>query len=175
MDGSSVPLSTVSPSPLSVHVGRSYTAFAWEDCSATEPAELGTDELVMAGTSTSGCVRATVTDAAYRSFRVSVVEESCEGDLLLVAAGELAGGLRRVVALDPQFLDPAPRTRPLAPGADPAAGRPAVVRHRDGHAVFARMAHIDRDLPLIEMQSLSEVVQRATARQNDRAAAVRRS
>jgi predicted lysophospholipase L1 biosynthesis ABC-type transport system permease subunit len=32
-------------------------------------------------------------------------------------------------------------------------------------AVFARMADIDRDLPLIDMQSLSEVVQRATARQ----------
>ena len=37
--------------------------------------ELGTDELVVAGTSTSGCVRATVMDAAYRSYRVSVVEE----------------------------------------------------------------------------------------------------
>lgn len=38
-------------------------------------AQLGTDELIVAGTSTSGCVRATVMDAAYRSYRVSVVEE----------------------------------------------------------------------------------------------------
>jgi maleamate amidohydrolase len=38
-------------------------------------AELGTDEVVVVGTSTSGCVRATVMDAAYRSLRVSVVEE----------------------------------------------------------------------------------------------------
>ena len=38
-------------------------------------AELGIDEVIMAGTSTSGCVRATVVDAAYRNLRVSVVEE----------------------------------------------------------------------------------------------------
>jgi maleamate amidohydrolase len=36
------------------------------------------DELIMAGTSTSGCVRATVMDAAYRSFHISVVEECCD-------------------------------------------------------------------------------------------------
>lgn len=40
--------------------------------------ELGTDEVVVIGTSTSGCVRATVVDAAYRSLRVSVVEECCD-------------------------------------------------------------------------------------------------
>jgi maleamate amidohydrolase len=38
-------------------------------------AELGIDEVVMTGTSTSGCVRATVMDAAYRNYRVSIVEE----------------------------------------------------------------------------------------------------
>lgn len=37
--------------------------------------ELGVDEVVMAGTSTSGCVRATVVDAAYRNYRISIVEE----------------------------------------------------------------------------------------------------
>jgi maleamate amidohydrolase len=40
--------------------------------------DLGIDELVMTGTSTSGCVRATVVDAAYRNYRVSVVEECCD-------------------------------------------------------------------------------------------------
>lgn len=40
--------------------------------------ELGVDEVVVIGTSTSGCVRATVVDAAYRSFRISVVEECCD-------------------------------------------------------------------------------------------------
>lgn len=40
--------------------------------------ELGIDEVVVIGTSTSGCVRATVTDAAYRSYRISVVEECCD-------------------------------------------------------------------------------------------------
>lgn len=41
-------------------------------------AELGVDELLVAGTSTSGCVRATVMDAAYRSYRIGVVEECCD-------------------------------------------------------------------------------------------------
>lgn len=40
--------------------------------------ELGVDEVIMAGTSTSGCVRATVVDAAYRNYRISVVEECCD-------------------------------------------------------------------------------------------------
>ncbi|WOF23114.1 isochorismatase family protein [Microbacterium betulae] len=40
--------------------------------------ELGVDEVVMTGTSTSGCVRATVVDAAYRDYRVSIVEECCD-------------------------------------------------------------------------------------------------
>lgn len=40
--------------------------------------ELGVDEVIMTGTSTSGCVRATVVDAAYRSYRISIVEECCD-------------------------------------------------------------------------------------------------
>jgi maleamate amidohydrolase len=40
--------------------------------------ELGVDEVVMTGTSTSGCVRATVVDAAYRNYRISIVEECCD-------------------------------------------------------------------------------------------------
>jgi maleamate amidohydrolase len=40
--------------------------------------ELGIDEVIMAGTSTSGCVRATVVDAAYRNYRISIVEECCD-------------------------------------------------------------------------------------------------
>jgi maleamate amidohydrolase len=37
---------------------------------------LGIDEIVLVGTSTSGCVRATAVDAAYRNYRLSLVEES---------------------------------------------------------------------------------------------------
>ncbi|GLY29651.1 isochorismatase family protein [Kineosporia sp. NBRC 101731] len=40
--------------------------------------DLGVDEVVVIGTSTSGCVRATVTDAAYRNYRISIVEECCD-------------------------------------------------------------------------------------------------
>ncbi|MFC8140429.1 glycoside hydrolase family 3 N-terminal domain-containing protein [Streptomyces paradoxus] len=37
-------VSNLDPTPLyAFGHGRSYTAFAWEDCTATEPAELGTD------------------------------------------------------------------------------------------------------------------------------------
>ncbi len=50
---------------------------------------LGVDEVIMAGTSTSGCVRATVMDAAYRSFHISVVEECCDDFRLLSAQASL--------------------------------------------------------------------------------------
>lgn len=38
---------------------------------------LGADSLIVAGTSTSGCVRATVVDAFSANYRVTVVEEGC--------------------------------------------------------------------------------------------------
>lgn len=38
---------------------------------------LGADSLIVAGTSTSGCVRATVVDAFSNNYRVTVVEEGC--------------------------------------------------------------------------------------------------
>lgn len=40
--------------------------------------ELGVDTLLVAGTSTSGCVRSTVVDGAARSYRVMVVDECCD-------------------------------------------------------------------------------------------------
>jgi maleamate amidohydrolase len=39
---------------------------------------LGIDTLILAGTSTSGCVRATAVDGAARSYRVQLVEECCD-------------------------------------------------------------------------------------------------
>ena len=50
---------------------------------------LGVDEVIMAGTSTSGCVRATVVDAAYRNYRISVVEECCDDFRTLSAEASL--------------------------------------------------------------------------------------
>lgn len=49
---------------------------------------LGIDTLIMAGTSTSGCVRATAIDGAARSYRVQVVEE-CVDDYRAIS-GESA-------------------------------------------------------------------------------------
>ena len=37
----------------------------------------GVDSLIVCGTTTSGCVRATVTDAFSRNYRVAVVEDAC--------------------------------------------------------------------------------------------------
>jgi maleamate amidohydrolase len=39
---------------------------------------LGIDTLILAGTSTSGCVRSTMVDGAARSYRVQLVEECCD-------------------------------------------------------------------------------------------------
>lgn len=41
-------------------------------------AELGVDEVILCGTSISGCVRATAVDAAYRSLHVTLVEDCCD-------------------------------------------------------------------------------------------------
>jgi nicotinamidase-related amidase len=38
---------------------------------------LGADSLIVTGTTTSGCVRATVLDAFSNNLRVSIVEEGC--------------------------------------------------------------------------------------------------
>jgi maleamate amidohydrolase len=40
--------------------------------------ELGVDTLLIAGTSTSGCVRCTAVDGAARSYRVMLVDECCD-------------------------------------------------------------------------------------------------
>ena len=39
--------------------------------------QLGVDSLLLAGTTTSGCVRATAVDAFSQNYRVAVVEEGC--------------------------------------------------------------------------------------------------
>jgi maleamate amidohydrolase len=49
---------------------------------------LGVDTLLLVGTSTSGCVRATAIDGAARSYRVQVIEE-CVDDFRLIS-GEAA-------------------------------------------------------------------------------------
>jgi maleamate amidohydrolase len=46
---------------------------------------LGIDTLILAGTSTSGCVRATAVDAAARSYRFQVVEE-CVDDFRAISS-----------------------------------------------------------------------------------------
>ncbi|WP_432501055.1 cysteine hydrolase family protein [Kineococcus arenarius] len=91
--------------------------------------ELRIDELVVAGTSTSGCVRATVVDAAYRDLRVSVVEECCDDFRPLsgeVALWDMQDRFADVVTLDEQLQRFAAlrAERAAAPGGVPA-GEPA--------------------------------------------------
>ncbi len=80
--------SVVAPGPQDHVVEKTVASGFYRTNLETLLTELGVDELVMAGTSTSGCVRATVVDAAYRSYRVSVVEECC--DDFRVLSGEVS-------------------------------------------------------------------------------------
>jgi maleamate amidohydrolase len=52
----------------SVFFGTPFTSFL---------NDMGCDSLLVAGTTTSGCVRATVIDAFSYNYRVAVVEEAC--------------------------------------------------------------------------------------------------
>lgn len=68
----------VTPQPGDHVVEKTVASGFYRTCLDELLRELGVDELIVTGTSTSGCVRATVVDAAYRSYRVSLVEEACD-------------------------------------------------------------------------------------------------
>src|SRR5262249_20646744 len=62
-----------------------------------------------------------------------VLQQPRDGDLLLVAAGELPDGLRGIAAFHPQAVDPALRGGALAPAIDPPeAAKRLVLREREG-------------------------------------------
>jgi len=68
---------TLAPAPGEVVVVKQYaSAFFGTSLAATLTAA-GVDTLVIAGVSTSGCVRASATDAMQHGFRPIVVGEAC--------------------------------------------------------------------------------------------------
>ncbi len=67
----------LSPAPGEAVVPKQYaSAFFGTSCAATLHAA-GVDTVVVAGVSTSGCIRASATDALGHGFRPQVVAEAC--------------------------------------------------------------------------------------------------
>lgn len=65
----------VAPQPGDVVVRKTAPSAFWGTPLVAELTRLGIDTLLVTGESTSGCVRATVVDAASHRFRVQVVED----------------------------------------------------------------------------------------------------
>lgn len=65
----------VAPQPGDVVVRKTAPSAFWGTPLIAELVRLGVDTLLVTGESTSGCVRATVVDAASHRFRVQVVED----------------------------------------------------------------------------------------------------
>ncbi len=68
-------LDEVAPQPGDVVVQKTAPSAFWGTPLIAELIRLGIDTLLVTGESTSGCVRATVVDAASHRFRVQVVED----------------------------------------------------------------------------------------------------
>jgi len=68
---------TLSPGPGEVVVVKQYASAFFGTSLASTLHTLGIDTLVVAGVSTSGCIRATAMDALNSGFRPQVVREAC--------------------------------------------------------------------------------------------------
>ena len=68
---------TLKPSPGEVVVVKQYASAFFGTSLASTLHTLGVDTLVVAGVSTSGCIRATAMDALNSGFRPQVVREAC--------------------------------------------------------------------------------------------------
>ena len=68
---------TLDPAPGEVRVVKQYASSFFGTSLASTLHTLGVDTLVIAGVSTSGCIRATAMDALNCGFRPQVVREAC--------------------------------------------------------------------------------------------------
>lgn len=76
IDGNEI-MPQIAPSPQDIVIyKRKPSAFAGTDLTSFLNL-LGCDSLIVTGTTTSGCVRATVLDAFSLNYRISVAEEGC--------------------------------------------------------------------------------------------------
>ncbi|GAA4556451.1 N-carbamoylsarcosine amidohydrolase [Pseudonocardia xishanensis] len=67
----------LTPGPAEVLVSKQYASAFFGTSFAATLTTAGVDTLVVAGVSTSGCVRATAMDALNHGFRPLVVEQAC--------------------------------------------------------------------------------------------------
>jgi nicotinamidase-related amidase len=76
MDGDQI-MPQIAPAPRDILVRKGKPSAFFGTPLLSYLTLLRCDSVIVAGTATSGCVRATVTDAFSHNFRVTVVEDGC--------------------------------------------------------------------------------------------------
>ncbi len=76
LDGNTI-VAEIEPQPQDIVIRKQKPSAFFGTPLLSFLVQLGVDSLLIAGTTTSGCVRATVVDAFSNNYRVSVVEEGC--------------------------------------------------------------------------------------------------
>nr|WP_279611536.1 isochorismatase family protein [Thermostichus vulcanus] len=75
-DGNAI-VDEITPSPKDLLIKKMKPSGFFGTCMLSYLVDLEVDSLFVTGTTTSGCVRATVIDAFSYNFRVSVIEDGC--------------------------------------------------------------------------------------------------
>lgn len=76
LDGNTI-VPEIAPQPEDIVIAKQKPSAFFGTPLQSFLVQLGADSLIVTGTTTSGCVRATVVDAFSSNYRVSVVEEGC--------------------------------------------------------------------------------------------------
>jgi maleamate amidohydrolase len=76
LDGNTI-VPEVAPQPQDIVIEKQKPSVFFGTPLLSFLVQLGADSLIVTGTTTSGCVRATVIDAFSNNYRVSIVEEGC--------------------------------------------------------------------------------------------------
>ena len=76
LDGNTI-VAEIAPQPRDVVIRKQKPSGFFGTPLLSFLVQLGVDSLLIAGTTTSGCVRATAVDAFSNNYRVSIVEEAC--------------------------------------------------------------------------------------------------
>jgi nicotinamidase-related amidase len=76
LDGNTI-VAEIAPGPSDIVIAKQKPSVFFGTPLQSFLVQLGVDSLIVAGTTTSGCVRATVVDAFSNNYRVAVVEEGC--------------------------------------------------------------------------------------------------
>ena len=76
LDGNTI-VAEIAPQPQDIVIEKLKPSVFFGTPLLSHLVLLGADSLIVAGTTTSGCVRATVVDAFSNNYRVAIVEEGC--------------------------------------------------------------------------------------------------